>query len=418
MITFAYYKYNGDEIFFYNLKGDVVYKEAVHMRTALIKSFDLSIEEYNKTAEKLKKEKFNFVDILVFSDRENKICAFPYFTEEETPIQEIMKKYTTQKDVYRWVLVGFVLMKRKLTIETDWKIVHLETPDFTNCENSYIICESIETFPDFERHSLNRPIIPILDTILHIHKEFYCCTLEQIATIINKCYSEKFADKNYLIDFVFNYFKDELVEICKKEICPIHKIYQCNFYYTFEHSRTIPDIPIHSTISEPLRFMEVCVRPRSCVVTGSSKSYGDIPFTLKPITGNFSIFGPLMIQPLIKCQRKGRGERDDEHYHCLDIYPGLEFEGVYYPPFYMGFKYIEDDKRDFVCRGKIFDDMSVRELLILRDNYNGRILFDNFKTYRNPDSFYLNFRLNDKENIVRKKFMTFLLSKIPTKLPK
>lgn len=418
MATFAYTKYNGDEIFFYNLNGDVIYQEPVHMRTAKMNDFDSCIEQYNNTIEERNKlnngseKKFDFGSIDVFSDHANGTYGFLYFIQESDFHQEIMKSFTIRKPVYEWILIKSVSLKRNMTIDTDWKI------SFDDVDNSYLMCESIESYPNFEKHSLKRPIIPLLDTILHIHKEFYCCTLEQIAIMINRGYSENFANKKFLMNFVFDSFKDELIQICKDETVPIHKIHMCNFYYTFKHSKEIPEKSFYPAISQGRRFIDVCVKPRS-YVDGQMKSYGDIPYlkSHQKEDGVSFCFGPLMIRERSKCTNTYTHANDDEHYYCLDIFPGVEFEGVKYPPFYMGFKYIEDDTRDFICRGKIFDDLSVREQLILRDNYNGKILFNNFKIYREPGNFYSNFRLNDKENTVRKNLMIFIISKIPEKRP-
>lgn len=309
--------------------------------------------------------------------------------------------------------------------ETDWKPIYFcsENPkDIT--EGQFLICESNKIAKKLQT---NMFVLPLLETILHIHQEYFCCTLEQIAVRINGSYTDDFYDKEKLMKFLFEHFRREFREICINEAISIQEIHSSVFNYTFMHAKDASiycDDKYRSCLNGIKEINEICyLYPTSVGIqsgTIQKKSYGNIFAIInRPNLQKEFIydFGPLSVVRSFDREFQSAFRENKNTYEkfiALSFFNNIKIGDKKYPPFYMGFRFDTDDRFSFCFRGEIFRDFSLREEMILTEIYRSKFI-KNIEIPSNYEKFFADYKFKDSQKTVRGDILSHLNSLIAKK---
>lgn len=406
-MTFYDYKFDGKSVSFYNLEGEVISETRATMRSI----------DYEKR-ERLTDNR-EITEICIDSVQ-RKVGVLHY--EGQTPGQQKFIVANTIENPFLFVFytIKAIAKYKNLEPEINWNPIFLIGDEEPGDRHGVFICESLEKYPLCFDIKNKKYIVPLLDTITHIHKEYFCCTLEQIAIRIHGCYDEKFFNKKELMSYLFNHFKEEFKKICIDECIPIQKIHTCVFNFTFSHCFETMDVSeeINSagvtSISDP--SISFYLRPISVTKT-DKRSYANVLRKVQPDKEvRYFDFGPLTVT---KTNIINYNDLSNslEAYYSLDFFNDVKIGGVSYKPFYIGLKYDKDSKVDFVFRGEIFNDFTLKEQLVLREIYITKFI-EGLEIPTDSYNYYREMRIPSHENTVRDQLIFGLGNIIPSKARK
>lgn len=386
-------RYDGDFINFYDYKNSPIYKEPAVVYVGPSSTVGL----------------LNTNNIKIYKDLETRNFAIVNPDDE-------WKKELKRERIYNHFLLDVISDKLKIKINTEWDPIFIENID--ECQNyernakTIFICPTrdVSNFDEFHSKFL---LVPLLETIIHLHQEFYNFSLIQIAIKLNDGYDpEKFGTKIKIMDYVFNFFRDEIKKICSIEKTSIHRIFISDFNIFFKHSKT--GLTKKQEVSIAIHMSSVVLRPIS--LEYSDYSYGNIPYLIRPGQKNQSTHGknehilcengPISFS---KVTGNNRNKPCAEYFTKITVFPKKVFEGKMYPSFIMGI--CESGKsilsRNIVLRGKIFDDITVRENLIINEMY---ISFSAGVLTRSTDftKCFSNLILTKEQLAIRSNFIHFI----------
>ncbi len=344
-------KYDGEYLIFYDYEGSEMFK-------VLSSIYVGSIDKINSLG--LKNNNLRLL-----------ICENKHFAIVNPSDQ--WKKDLKREKLYDWHLLNCITDDLDLKINTVWNPIYVEKLEecdqYESCDqhkldkNTIFICESSDV-DNFQDYYFNFILVPLIDTLQHLFQKYYNCTLLQIAMIAYGKFNTKFHDKKYLMNYLFDLHKDEIMDVCSKEKISIHRIYTSNFNIYFNHTGS--GFAFKNEILNITTLVNVIARPLS--LECNQKTYGNIPWLIKDKRNNKLIEnGPIGYQPI----QNIIADIEGENYLKITIFPKREYNGKRFNSYYIGLmKTRQADSIDFVIRGEIFEGISVLEELILREMYS------------------------------------------------
>jgi hypothetical protein len=316
----------------------------------------------------------------------------------------------TSTSMYSWFAKYSIMKERGYSINTNWDVKYVTSPTEPEEDKSILYIVPSTKSPYFKNG-----MMPLLETIIHVHQYFWGLTLKQIATYINKEFKPSFLDEFNLMKYVFENFRKELAELCVTESTPITKLYQSDFNVTFDHDYE-KEIPI-STIRSIKHLKETVVGCLSSIF--DKRTYGNIPWTITSPSRKDEIQrnAKFLCMPLIFMKSTGAEDIPDTlFYQHITIFPEVILGGREYAAgSTIGVVLFPDGTPDIVMRGELFDDTSAREQIILIFMYDKFITGD----LNASDKYYTGFRcteLNEKQRTVRKELIEYIQDSLLTKI--
>jgi len=171
----------------------------------------------------------------------------------------------------------------------------------------------------------------------------------------------------------------------------------------------------------------VISRPLSFEYDIKNRSYGNIPYHIKHYTNlkkdqkNKTVCenGPIGYTPRNQILDFYYNCPQSEHFIYITIFPKMIFDNVQYHTFYIGIVQKSNtlNSREFVLRGKIFENITLREYLIINEMYYS---FCMKKLERNTDfsNCHKSLPLLNKDSSVRIKLINFIKEELISVLKK
>lgn len=380
-------KYDGDIIRFYDYKNEIICEKqaSVYIGATTV------IGTRNSTG--------------LYRDPETKNFAIINPDEE-------WKVDVKKERIYDWFLLKVISEEFKISMNTLWEPVYITK--IKDCDlyeknpTRIFICYS-KDLPDFPEYHSKYILVPLLDTIIQLHQEYFNFSLMDIGmSIIGKYDPDIFHDQIKTLKYVFEKFKAEIMEVCQIEITSIHRLYDSNFNLYFRHSKT--GLTKKQEIHVATYITNVVSRPSS--LEYHEKSYGNIPYLIRSIPVNkktsetTKIYenGPISYS---KATSTNKTLSCTEFFLSIIIFPKTIYLEKNYPSFYMGIVEKNIGTREFVLRGKIFEGITVRENLIIYEMYivfcAGALTVN--KSFLDCHS---NLVLNADQIVVRSGFISFI----------
>lgn len=282
--------------------------------------------------------------------------------------------------------------------------------------NVYYIVPSIKS-PMYMNHYEEISIVPLLETLIHTEPSWSGLTLSQIACTIEGCFRPEFSDEAILMEILFGHSRDLCANLCRTESVPLHKLYQCDFNVTFEHSLQKIIYEYRITVVKCLK--NVVMVPLSRLL--HEKAYGNIPWLIKDMSerksieekacfitqdlgffneGQFTgitgsvVFTNVCILPEILV------EEDDNHLRRL--YPAGSMIGV---------AVYGDKSCDIMMRGELFEEITTREQIILTLMFNA-FIDKQLSSTIDCTKFARNIKLDKDQSRVRKSFINAIQNQL------
>ena len=308
---------------------------------------------------------------------------------------------------YQWYVKNCLMKEINATMFVEWK--PLFVPDVSRAERSlggerdskksfvpdlptktcaeeYHIIPSIRS-PIYTAKRNTVPLVPLLETLMHVNQAWSHMTLCQIACSITGSFRAEFNDMRRLMGFLFEHARPLFAELCRTENTPLHKLHQSDFNVTFEHNQSRP--PNLGMIRAVKKMENVVMVPLSSIV--DKKTYGDIPwlianphekdiilrkakFISKPfgffensaeyteLEGNI-LFQNVCVLPEMRIEET-EINTESENQTITRIYPAGAILGIVV---------YDDGTKDTVLRGELFNDASTKEQIILTFLFNAYI---------------------------------------------
>jgi hypothetical protein len=304
---------------------------------------------------------------------------------------------------YGWYVKDRILKENGYRIHTGWKPIFLTDKCSIPSERS---ADDVYVVPSIKRMAYGTlAVIPLLETIIHIHQRYNGMTLCQIACTINNGFEPAFNNMKTLMAYLFEAHRAEFIELCLLENIPLHKLYQSTFNLTFGHNiaRTLP----MNNIKVMKQLEGVYLVPLSRFF--HQKTYGDIPWLIWNHREKDEIIkkAKAIIYPLAFFDNKALVAEMKEavffQYAC--ILPEIIIDGLSYPAgSIMGVMAHTDGSFDTVLRGELFEGVTLREQIILILMY-GSFLRRTLTPTEDCSDVLRNMAFQDDQITVRKPFI-------------
>lgn len=312
----------------------------------------------------------------------------------------------------------------ELSVNTDWRPVPIDnSSQFATLEenrkhNDVYIVQS-KKLPGFNTISGRYIVVPLLETIINVHPEFYGLSLLQIACELNNGFEGLDFNPNARMVYLFNMFKAEFASLCIEEACPIQHLYSCNFNHKFNHNS---DRDVSVRKMEVMKRLEnVVMLPLSATVilspstTMPKEIYGNIPWTLASkteraefIKGNSYVIEPFAFFPASKASSSNDILKLVAIFPELKLSLGNSLEKIIPSGSMIYLRPIPGSTtKEVEFRGDLFEGMTSKEKFILMQ------MFDAFSRGKlseetDPLSAYRNMDFTPEQLLVRKEFIKMI----------
>lgn len=273
---------------------------------------------------------------------------------------------------YGWYVKDRVLKDNNLQIHTDWQPLFILDSESVvaiparKSANEIYVVPSIKS-PAYMENRTRLPMVPLLETMICLRIQYKGMPLKQIASQVKGEFDPMFNDTTKLMRFLFEFYREELQELCKTENTPLHKLYQSLFNLTFGHNTprtiSITDIRVKKQLED------VYMVPLSRLF--HEKTYGDIPWLIWDRQEKNAIEkkkDSFILHPFGFFKKSGQVTDIEEaiYFQHVIILPEIIAGEKRYPAgSIMGMIIHKDGSEDTLLRGELFEDTTLREQIIL-----------------------------------------------------
>lgn len=289
-------------------------------------------------------------------------------------------------DGWGWYVRNCMMQELGYIMFTAWKPYYVSDSTFAQRGSTSLsptggspgsVCRIVPSIKStsYIEHCDDIALVPLLETIIQVDQALSGMTLCQIACSVAGRFRAEFNKIERVMEFLFDHFKTLFAELCIKENVPIQRLYQSDFNVTFGHNKH--RYPVANRISVVKKLHNVLMIPLSNLV--SDKTYGNIPwlisesrerdqlerkakFIVQPFgffenTVQYSelqssiLFSNVCILPEITVQYEQTA--------------GGHLQETYQAGAVIGIVVYDDESKDTVMRGELFEGTTTREQLIL-----------------------------------------------------
>jgi hypothetical protein len=288
---------------------------------------------------------------------------------------------------WQWYVKECMMKELGYTIFTDWTPTFLDSRKCAELSMSDGIPEALAVckFPvvpsiNTDLYRMYRddvPMIPLLETLIHVKQEFSGMTLCQIACSIEGEFKDLFNDETKLMKFLFREHVNLLKELCVEENTPLSELYQCNFNIIFDHNQRNYVDNNHIRVLKNMK--NVVMKPLSKIVSSDGSTYGNIPWLIASVAKKDEILkkAKFILHPFGFFDETY--DNEDIYFNNVCILPEIAVDiekksedgsveivkHVYPSGAMIGITTDEDGRTDTVMRGALFEDTTTREQMIL-----------------------------------------------------
>ena len=273
---------------------------------------------------------------------------------------------------YGWFVKDRILKDNNLQIHTAWKPIFLPNindiasiPTRRSSDEIYIV-PAIRSSAYAENRT-RLPMVPLLETLVSIDQMYSGMTLQQIGAWIQGGFDPSFSNSMLLMTFLFEHYREELTELCKRENTPLHKLHQSLFNLTYGHN--IPRSVSITDIRVKKQLEDVYMIPLSRLFR--EKTYGDVPWLIWDRHEKNAIEkrkDSFILYPLGFFKKSGQiaDMKEAIYFQHVIILPEIIADERRYPAGgIMGMVQYKDGSEDTLLRGELFEDTTLREQIIL-----------------------------------------------------
>jgi hypothetical protein len=393
-----------------------------------------SIYLYNKSDELIMRKKakiYRGLTTVVYQSEGTHTCELQDGSEESLVINPRNLSNLSPAQGWQWYVKDCMMKELGFLMATEWKPKFFDTEHCHSLDTEdniptilkdcyYPVVPSITT-PLFLKHRDDIPLIPLLETLIHVNQEWAGMTLCQIACTIEDRFVETFNDESKVMEFLFEKNRSLFEKLCKVENIPLHELYQSRFNNTYGHNQQNNVDNNHIRVVKHLK--DVVMKPLSKIISPDETTYGNIPWLIgngpekeKLLTESKFILHPFGFF-------ENTNNNGDVFFKSVSIFPtvkidersqdnGLVVSEQTYPSGSMiGITVDENGRTDTILRGKLFETTTTREQIIIFIMY-GAFVEGNLDRNVDCTDLLRNLKLNKDQLSVRPYFINTIKEKL------